>query len=298
MKITVEDTLEQYEKLYGLEPCKREDFFRYTMMKPFEAMWRFINVPLHAKEPGGYDVVMAAKMLGHLDLSETETGTHVLQNLKEIGALSTAKEVLHACTDFTLQHGLKIHADELKLGLYIADPHKLELVNGYSGFGGIPGFIQVTIYPNNYNIPRIPAVIAHEFHHNIRFSYFDWDHGNITVGEYLIIEGLAESFARELYGQDSIGPWVTSLDEEDEMYSIQVLKNALNIKGFAEVSSYMFGDIYAKEQGYSPVGLSPYAGYAIGYKAVQSFMNLNHVGIAEATLLQADEIIEQCGLFD
>lgn len=80
MKITVEDTLEQYEKLYGLEPCKREDFFRYTMMKPFEAMWRFINVPLCAKEPGGYDVVMAAKMLGHLDLSETETGTQVYRN--------------------------------------------------------------------------------------------------------------------------------------------------------------------------------------------------------------------------
>ena len=62
----------------------------------------------------------------------------------------------------------------------------------------------------------------------------------VTVGEYLIIEGLAESFAQELYGQDSIGPWVTSLDEEDVLYSIRVLKNALNIKGFAEVSSYMF----------------------------------------------------------
>ena len=62
MKITVEDTLEQYGKLYGLEPGKREDFFRNTMMKPFETMWRFINVPLRAKEPGGYDVVMAAKM--------------------------------------------------------------------------------------------------------------------------------------------------------------------------------------------------------------------------------------------
>ncbi|GAA0386090.1 DUF2268 domain-containing protein [Paenibacillus motobuensis] len=298
MKITVEDTLEQYGKLYGLEPGKREDFFRNTMMKPFETMWRFINVPLRAKEPGGYDVVMAAKMLGHLDLNETEKGTRILQKLKEIDALSTAKETLQTCTDFTLQHGLKVNADELKLGLYIADPHKLELVNGYSGFGGIPGFIQVTIHPNDYNISRIPAVIAHEFHHNIRFSNFDWDHGNVTVGEYLIIEGLAESFAQELYGQDSIGPWVTSLDEEDVLYSIRVLKNALNIKGFAEVSSYMFGDIYAKEQGYSPVGLSPYAGYAIGYKAVQSFMNLNHVGIAEATLLKADEIIGHCGLFD
>lgn len=197
MKCTIENTLLHYEKLYGLEPSKREDFFRYTMMKPFETMWNTINVPLRAKEPGGYDVVMAAKMLGHLELSETETGTRVLHKLKEIDALSTAQEALQKCVDFILEHGLNINAEEVMFGLYIADPYKLELVKGYSGFGGIPGFIQVTIHPNTYNIPRIPAVIAHEFHHNIRFSYFDWDHGDVTVGEYLIIEGLAESFARD-----------------------------------------------------------------------------------------------------
>ncbi|MEK4177425.1 DUF2268 domain-containing putative Zn-dependent protease [Aeribacillus sp. FSL K6-1305] len=49
----------------------------------------------------------------------------------------------------------------------------------------MPGFIQVSIYPNSYNVPKLPAVIAHEFHHNIRFSYFNWDHGNVTVGDYL-----------------------------------------------------------------------------------------------------------------
>ena len=70
-----------------------------------------------------------------------------------------------------------------------------------------------------------------------------------------------------------------------------MLYEVITIKGFAEVSSYMFGDIYAKEQGYSPVGLSPYAGYAIGYRAVQSFMNLNHVGIAEATLLKRNNFV-------
>jgi uncharacterized protein YjaZ len=181
--------------------------------------------------------------------------------------------------------------------MYIADPKKLELQKGYCGFGGIPGFIQVSIYPNSYNIPRIPAVIAHEFHHNIRFSYFDWDHGDVTVGDYLIIEGLAESFAKELYGEDLLGPWVTSFDKEDLEYSKEVIKDALDIKGFAEVSSYMFGDTIAKEQGYQPVGLSPFAGYAVGYQAVQSFMETNNVGIVEATLLGTDEILSNCGLF-
>ncbi|MNV87970.1 hypothetical protein D3C71_1821340 [compost metagenome] len=117
------------------------------------------------------------------------------------------------------------------------------------------------------------------------------------MGDYIIIEGLAESYAKELFGEELLGPWATSFDEEDLQYSTEVIKNSLDIKGFAVVSSYMFGDTIAVDQGYQPVGLSPFAGYAVGYKAVQSFMKVNNVGISEATLLGTDEIIRNCGLF-
>ena len=296
MKIIIEDTIEQYEKLFSMEEDK-ENFYRYSMMKPFEKMWNMINVPLKAKQPNGYDVIMATNMLGYLNVSDTQIGRQALESLKEIQALQTAHSTLNHCINFIEKNNININTDELRFGMYIADPKKLELQKGYCGFGGIPGFIQVSIYPNSYNIPRIPAVIAHEFHHNIRFSYFDWDHGDVTVGDYLIIEGLAESFAKELYGEDLLGPWVTSFDKEDLEYSKEVIKDALDIKGFAEVSSYMFGDTIAKEQGYQPVGLSPFAGYAVGYHAVQSFMETNNVGIEEATLLGTDEILSNCGLF-
>ncbi|MGN7402299.1 DUF2268 domain-containing protein [Cytobacillus praedii] len=296
MKIIIEDTVEQYENLFSIEE-DRENFYRYSMMKPFGKMWNTINVPLKAKQPNGYDVMMATTMLGYLNVSDTEMGRRALEKLKEIQALQTAQNTLKDCVNFIEENNLKVNADELRFGMYIADPKKLELQKGYCGFGGIPGFIQVSIYPNSYNIPRLPAVIAHEFHHNIRFSYFDWDHGNVTVGDYLIIEGLAESFAKELYGEALLGPWVTSLDKEDLEYSKEVIKDALDVKGFAEVSSYMFGDTIAKEQGYQPVGLSSFAGYAVGYQAVQSFMKENNVGIREASLLSTDEILSNCGLF-
>jgi uncharacterized protein YjaZ len=296
MKIIIEDTIKQYEKLFSIEEDK-ENYYRYSMMKPFEKMWNMINVPLKAKQPNGYDVLIATNMLGYLNVSETQTGRQALEDLKDIQALQTAQSTLKHCIDFFEKSNININADELRFGMYIADPKKLELQKGYCGFGGIPGFIQVSIYPNSYNIPRLPPVIAHEFHHNIRFSYFDWDHGDVTVGDYLIIEGLAESFAKELYGEDLLGPWVTSFDKEDLEYSKEVIKEALDIKGFAEVSSYMFGDTIAKEQGYQPVGLSPFAGYAVGYQAIQSFMETNNVGIEEATLLGTDEIISNCELF-
>ncbi|QQK77078.1 DUF2268 domain-containing protein [Salicibibacter cibarius] len=294
----VVDTLNQYDELLEIQDLeKRKDYFRYEMMKPFKLMWDLINVPLKAKEQNGYDVVIASKMLGFADVSDDKSIREGLSILKANNAYTVAENTIKNCIDEANGAGLKINAEEVKFGLYVSDPEKLKLQKGYTGFGGIPGFITVNIYPNEYNLPKIPAVIAHEFNHNIRFSYFDWDHGNVTVGDYLVIEGLAESFAKELYGEEQIGPWVTSMDKEELEYSTDVIDEALDVKGFAEVSSYMFGDEVAEQEGYQPVGLPFCAGYAVGYKAVQSYMKKHNKTIFEATLASTDEIINGCGLF-
>ncbi|KJJ42745.1 hypothetical protein UM89_04295 [Bacillus subtilis] len=297
MNLVMEKTFEQYEKLFSMEEQKREDEFRYTMMKPFENMWNAIQVPLKAKEPNGYDVMMAVKMLGYLDVFDAETGLKALQILKKSHAAETAASALRQCMRFAERKQLRVNADEIKFGLYIADPKKLQLQKGYCGFGGIPGFIHVWIDPNRYNLTRLPSIIAHEFHHNLRFSYADFHHGSVSVGDYLVIEGLAESFAKELFGEKRLGPWVTRFDQEDLQYSIEVIREVLDVKGFSEVSRYMFGDQIAKEQGFEPAGLSAFAGYAVGYHAVQSFMDKHQVTINEATLLDAETILSQCGLF-
>ncbi|WP_144645164.1 DUF2268 domain-containing protein [Priestia megaterium] len=300
MKIPYEvvDTLKQYEKLQMISNIDRKkDYFRYTMMEPFKPMWNLINVPLKAREENGYDVTMTSKMLGYADLSNDSQIDEALNLLEKHEISSVVHNTMKNCIDKIEENNLKINAEEIKVGLYVADPIKLHLHKGYSGFGGIPGYITITVYPNSYNIPRLPAVIAHEFHHNIRFSYFDWDHGNVTVGDYLVIEGLAESFAKELYGVEQLGPWVTSMDKEDLEYSIYVIGEALNTKGFAEVSSYMFGDEIAKQEGYQPVGLSFCAGYAVGYEVVQAFLENTDSNIYEASLLSTKEIIHGSGLF-
>ncbi|MBU8568926.1 DUF2268 domain-containing protein [Virgibacillus pantothenticus] len=292
------NTIEQYEELLAItELEERKEYFRYKMMAPFKEMWNLINVPIKAKQENGYDVLMATNMLGYADIFNDIQIQQGLSILKENNAYEMAETTIKTCVENVSKAGLKVNADEIKFGLYVADPYKLKLQKGYTGFGGIPGFITVNIFPNDYNIPKMPAVIAHEFHHNIRFSYFDWDHGNVTVGDYLVIEGLADSFAKELYGTEQLGPWVTSMDKDDLEYSIYVIGEALNTKGFAEVSSYMFGDEIAKQEGYQPVGLSFCAGYAVGFKVVQSFMKKHNKTIYETTLLSSDEIINGSGLF-
>lgn len=298
MHYTITNTYDQYKKLLDLNNLEdRNDFFRYTMMAPFKEMWNTIQVPLKAKQETGYDVIMATKMLGYASLSNDKQIEQALNILVENNSFTVAGQALENCLTKAKQAGLKVNADNLTFGQFVADPVKLHLQGGYTGFGGIPGFIAVHIYPNDYNLSKIPALIAHEFHHNLRFSYFDWSHGNVTIGDYLVIEGLADSFAKELYGDDQLGPWVTSMDKEDVDYSIHVIGEALNTKGFAEVSSFMFGDEIAKQEGYQPVGLSFGAGYAVGYEVVQSFMKKQNITIAEATLLSSAEIIRGSQLF-
>lgn len=165
-----------------------------------------------------------------LDVRDAETGQKALKILKESHAAETAETALRQCMRFAERKQLGVNAGEIKFGLYIADPNKLQLQKGYCGFGGIPGFIHVWIDPNSYNLKRIPSIIAHEFHYNLRFSYIDFHHGSVSVGDYLVIEGLAESFARELFGEEQLGPWVTRFDHEDLQYSIDVINEVLDVK--------------------------------------------------------------------
>lgn len=297
MKINVIDTMARYERMYAQPAARREQMFRYELMKPFEPMWTTIQVPLKAAQPGGYDVVMAAGMLGCLDAARDDLGQPAVKTLREQGWPEKAQQVLAQCAAYAGRFGLQVKADEILCGFFLADPDKLRLQRSYTGFGGIPGYIQIIVYPTEYNLPRLPSILAHEFHHNLRFSYTDWDHGNVTLGEYLVIEGLAESFAKEMYGEEQLGPWVTSFDEEELAYSIEVIGERLTMKGFPEVAAYMFGDEIARAQGFPPAGLPECSGYAVGYRAVQSFLARSGMTAAEATTLDSWDIVRECGLF-
>ncbi|NGP46219.1 hypothetical protein G4V62_15125 [Bacillaceae bacterium SIJ1] len=292
------DTVSQYHALLELQDeRKREDYFRYTMMEPLADMWKVMQVPMKAKEAHGYDVLMATKMLGFADLADVKQVTKGIDHFQKHHILKTTEETIAYCLERANRAGLKVNAKRIQVGMYVADGEELKHSMGYTGFGGIPGFIMVMIDPNDYNIRRIPSILTHEFHHNLRFSYVQWHHGDVTVGDYLVIEGLAEAFAAELYGEEWLGPWVTRMDEEDLAYSVDVIGDALDVKGFADVSSYMFGDEIAEKRGYTPVGLPFCAGYAVGYYVVRSFLNRTNKSIYESTLLSSEEIIRGSGVF-
>jgi uncharacterized protein YjaZ len=188
----------------------------------------------------------------------------------------------------------RVKLESVTFGLLVA---QLGGSPNYTGFGGIPGWI-MTVYgeADDYNLARVEAVTVHELHHNVMGavagSVMDWNTGiaNVTVGDYMIGEGLAESFATELYGADKAGPWITEFDETHLEATKALFREALHLTGFDTVRRYIFGDAEA--------GIAPTAGYAIGYRVVQAYLQRTGKGVVDASFVPAQEIIRESRFFD
>lgn len=298
-EVKLVDSLSFYERC--LHSQVDENSFRYEIMKPFEEMWRYLSVPLVPKTPGGYDVVMASEMLGiWTPRKEIELIKSKVTPLKDTNIFSQYNQVIKESVQLFNDIGYDIPVNEFRLNILLGDPENNILMasEGYSGFGGIPGYILLIVVPNAFNRTRLKSALAHEFNHNVRFTYEPFNHGDVSVEDYLVIEGLAEVFAETLYGVEQRGPWVQEYDQEELEYTIEVMKSGREARGFDQVSAYMYGDEVAREQGYQPVGLSRNAGYTIGYHLVKDYLKNTGETIAQATLTPSRTLVEESRIFD
>lgn len=298
-EVKLVDSLSFYERC--LHSQVDENSFRYEIMQPFEEMWRYLSVPLVPKTPGGYDVVMASEMLGiWTPRKEIELIKSKVTSLKDTNIFSQYNQVINESVQLFNDIGYDIPVNEFRLNILLGDPENNILMasEGYSGFCGIPGYILLIVVPNAFNRTRLKSALAHEFNHNVRFTYEPFNHGDVSVEDYLVIEGLAEVFAETLYGVEQRGPWVQEYDQEELEYTIEVMKSGREARGFDQVSAYMYGDEVAREQGYQPVGLSRNAGYTIGYHLVKDYLKNTGETIAQATLTPSRTLVEESRIFD
>lgn len=145
--------------------------------------------------------------------------------------------------------------------------------------------------------PRLAGAVVHELDHLIRLSQFPWDMAGTSVADYLIHEGMAESFAASLHGEEIVGYYVTDFDDEELEKATNIIRDGLNETGFDVIRSYIFGDYLAEKGGLSKVGVPDYGGYAIGYRVVQAYLERTGKTAADATFLPADEIVRESGFF-
>lgn len=285
-----------YRKILNASMDKKDDIYRYEFMQQFEKKWEMYHCPLKAKQPGGYDVVMASGMLGYL--LPQKIGKKEEAYIEELADdklwAACAASIEQSLMQFA-NMGIDMRVKEYLFTLALADPESPYSImcDNYSGDGGIPGYIFGSLVPSAFTKSRMPIALAHETNHNVRFQYIKWSN-DISLGEYMICEGLAENFAVSIYGEENVGPWVSKTDEESlNEYIKPLMQSSLEVRGFEGITAYMYGDEIAKMQNYIPAGMPYCAGYACGYYMVKYYLEKTGKNIIEATILPAEEILKE-----
>ncbi len=285
-----------YRKILNASMDKKDDIYRYEFMQQFEKKWEMYHCPLKAKQPGGYDVVMASGMLGYL--LPQKIGKKEEAYIDELADdklwAACAASIEQSLMQFA-NMGIDLRVKEYLFTLALADPESPYSImcDNYSGDGGIPGYIFGSLVPSAFTKSRMPIALAHETNHNVRFQYIKWSN-DISLGEYMICEGLAENFAVSIYGEENVGPWVSKTDEETlNEYIKPLMQSSLEVRGFEGMAAYMYGDEIAKMQNYIPAGMPYCAGYACGYYMVKYYLEKTGKNIIEATILPAEEILKE-----
>ena len=86
MKISAIRSDKVYSKIMNAPLDKKNDIYRYELMKPFEKKWACYSVPMKALTPNGYHLIKHYLQ---------KTGKNIVE-----ATLLPAKEILNATEDF------------------------------------------------------------------------------------------------------------------------------------------------------------------------------------------------------
>lgn len=147
------------------------------------------------------------------------------------------------------------------------------------GIGVNVGAGKITLYFNEqilYSDKEIAGTIAHEYHHSVWTDNY-YESSKMTLLDYLIFEGRAESFKHMIYPEARVFTIPSSLEEQ---HWIKV-SDSLESLDWNLHQQVMFGG----------GGFPSFYGYALGFNIVQDFIEHNPtMSVEEWTALSAEEI--------
>lgn len=215
--------------------------------------------------------------------------------LEEADAWGRIERALTRGLDDLASANPRLAMPDLRVLLVLGDPtnpHFVDEIRGLSAFGGISGYIAITIWPTDEVLDRLEGLALHELHHNVRYSPGSvvWNPQTVTVGEHVVAEGLADLFAVESVG----GTGFTHFVSEETRASDEVLHRViegLGVTGMQDFSAWVLGDTSARLLGATPVGLPTGAGYAAGARIVKAYLDVTGLTAAASVSTPADEIL-------
>ena len=295
-KINIVRSDKVYLGLLDTEYENKSKYFKDNLLKYFKEKFEIQNIPFES-DNFRFDALQFLNMT-HISPEAFNTNYRSEVALLNDAFWNDCKLYIEDGIEQFEKNRIESHIDKYTFTVLLGDSKKptMYLNNNYGGDGGIPGYIFISLVPNQYTISRIKSAIAHEINHNIRYQYIKWDGGSLT--ELIISEGLAENFVEKMYGTKYLGPWVTEIDWDQQNNKIKnTIKENLDINNMFEAMPYLYGDEITRMQGGVPVGLPHAAGYTCGYYLINYYLEKTQRTIEEATIKSSDEILKEVNDF-
>ncbi|MBK8025080.1 MAG: hypothetical protein IPK19_27655 [Chloroflexi bacterium] len=292
MKFDILDTQGVYRRLLDApDAAAREAIVQTELIPPFEGLARFFGMD-------GLSAFRMWQMPPEL-FADRERIAAMLDAMTAFDVWRKAEKALHdgwrAFEPYADR--LDLRGESITFSLMITQSAG-QPRQGYAGFGAIPPWIMTTIGDaNDYTLPRIATATAHELHHNLSATVRGRTPMIASLADYIVGEGLAESFGASLYGEETIGYYVTDFDESRWDETVRIIGEHLDETDFNKVRGYVFGEMWGGQLGIERATVPTYAGYALGYRAVQAYLARTGQSVAEATFVPAREILDASGLF-
>lgn len=131
---------------------------------------------------------------------------------------------------------------------------------------------------------ELEALFVHEYHHTARLAKIS-ENMSYTLGNTIVMEGLAEMAVEEYCGRGYLAPWIAERNPEDLQ---KLLKDKFDSKFNVKRSEKLHDQLLF---GYRSI--PKMAGYAVGYKLVKDYANDNDCKTIDLIDLSADEILKQ-----
>ncbi|WP_437582173.1 DUF2268 domain-containing protein [Paramicrobacterium sp. CJ85] len=287
MTISMIDSASGMNRVLTADAKDRADLIR-DMWAPMAGMYHFI--------PGGVDMATVHQQnFGFRPDSAIEQVREGLESLVAADAWTRIEKALEDGVAALTSADPGVTIPDLNVLLVLGDPtsqHFVDEVQGMSGFGGISGYIAITVWPTSRVLDRLEAIAVHELHHNVRYSPggIVWDPQTVMVGEHVVSEGLADVFASELYDAAGYTHFVRDETRSDDQVLAKVA-SGLGVAGMADFAAWVLGDSSAQLFGAEPVGLPTGAGYAAGARLVREYLDATGATAAQNVRTPASDIL-------
>jgi uncharacterized protein YjaZ len=288
MTITVLDTYPAISEILR-SPSKDRPALLTAMLEPAAGMYRYF--------PGEVDLVAMHRMGSGFPLDRDEDKcANALQALRDADAWRRIQHALENALAVQVDATPGIGVPDLTVLIVLGDPgdkHFMRESLGMTANGSASGYLYLNFWPYPENLARLEATAVHELNHNLRYTKGNvgWDPATVTVGEQVVSEGLADAFARQLYG-DELGYARVGVQHLHDDAVFAKVVTGLEVTGMQNFAAWVHGDATAARYGAAPVGLPTGAGYAAGNRLVDAYLAATGRTAAEALLVDSREVID------